>query len=248
MPKRESALIALFHVRRRPLYCKQLRASLFGLSGWALEYFPPSPATACHKGTSVADNTEVATVFFVSLRVSHKLFSMQASFLSPPPHFLEALFFLSSAVPLSGPYWEDRDRHSAQPKVCLPVWSALLWNKSALTLPTHSNPPPQTSPQQTPTFSLNSLFLRYLLSPLPFNDKAFTSKDHPLFCTVGTFLIFITSNDYCCLSCASELNEKKQQRTCPRKLKAKYSCTTYFILKDILNNDFVVTHWPVNWM
>ena len=109
-------------------------------------------------------------------------------------------------------------------------------------------PPPQTSPQQTPTFSLNSLFLRYLLSPLPFNDKAFTSKDHPLFCTVGTFLIFITSNDYCCLSCASELNEKKQQRTCPRKLKAKYSCTTYFILKDILNNDFVVTHWPVNWM
>ncbi len=145
MPKRKSALIALFHVRRRPLYCKQLRASLFGLSGWALEYFPPSPATACHKGTSVADNTEVATVFFVSLRVSHKLFSMQASFLSPPPHFLEALFFLSSAVPLSGPYWEDRDRHSAQPKVCLPVWSALVWNKSALTLPTHSKPPQHKS-------------------------------------------------------------------------------------------------------
>ena len=145
MPKRESALIALFHVRWRPLYCKQLRASLFGLSGWALEYFPPSPATACHKETSVADNTEVATVFFVSLRVSHKLFSMQASFLSPPPHFLEALFFLSSAVPLSGPYWEDRDRHSAQPKVCLPVWSALVWNKSALTLPTHSKTPPNKS-------------------------------------------------------------------------------------------------------
>lgn len=91
--QRESALIALFHVRWRPLYCKQLRASLIGLSGWELEYFPLSPATACHKGTSVADNTEVATVFFVSLRVSHKLFSMQASFLSPPPHFLEALFF-----------------------------------------------------------------------------------------------------------------------------------------------------------
>lgn len=172
MPKRESALIALFHVRRRPLYCKQLRASLFCLSGWALEYFPPSPATACHKGTSVANNTEVATVFFVSLRVSHKLFSMQASFLSPPPHFLEALFFLSSAVPLSGPYWEDRDRHSAQPKVCLPVWSALVWNKSALTLPTHSNPPPPPkqvhnrlphSPQ-TPSFSLISYLLRLLMT------------------------------------------------------------------------------------
>lgn len=200
MPKRESALIALFHVRRRPLYCKQLRASLFGLSGWALEYFPPSPATACHKGTSVADNTEVATVFFVSLRVSHKLFSMQASFLSPPPHFLEALFFLSSAVPLSGPYWEDRDRHSAQPKVCLPVWSALVWDKSTLTLPTHSNPilPPKTSPQQTPTFSLNSLVLRYLLSPSSFNDKAFTSKDPSLFCTVGTLLTLATWN--ACLS------------------------------------------------
>lgn len=84
------SLIALFHVRWRPLYCKQLRASLNGLS--ALAYFPPSLATACHKETSVANNTEVATVFFVSLRVSHKLFSMQASFLSPPPHFLEALF------------------------------------------------------------------------------------------------------------------------------------------------------------
>lgn len=161
MPKRESALIALFHVRRRPLYCKQLRASLFGLSGWALEYFPPSPATACHKGTSVTANTEVATVFFVSLRVSHKLFSMQASFLSPPPHFLEALFFLSSAVPLSGPYWEDRDRHSAQPKVCLPVWSALLWNKSALTLPTHSKTPPNESTTDShilPKLPLSPLF------------------------------------------------------------------------------------------
>lgn len=71
MPKRETALIALFHVRWRPLYCKQLRASLFCLSGWALVYFTPSPATACHKGTSVVDNTEVATL--VSLWVSHKL-------------------------------------------------------------------------------------------------------------------------------------------------------------------------------
>ncbi|KAK5870905.1 hypothetical protein PBY51_003813 [Eleginops maclovinus] len=92
MPKRESALIALFHERWRPLYCKQLRASLFALSGRALENFPPSPATARHKGTSVADNTEVATVFFLSLRVSHKLFSMQASFLSPPPHFQRPFF------------------------------------------------------------------------------------------------------------------------------------------------------------
>lgn len=155
MPKREIALVALFHVRWRPLYCKQLRASLFGLS--ALAYFPPSLATACHKETSVANNTEVATVFFVSLRVSDKLFSMQASFLSPPPHF-RGPFFLSSAVPLSGPYWEDRDRHSAQPKVCLPVWSAWVWDKSALTLPTHSKPPPKTSSQQTRTFSPNSSF------------------------------------------------------------------------------------------
>lgn len=164
MPKRESALIALFHVRRRPLYCKQLRASLFGLSGWALEYFPPSPATARHKGTSVADNTEVATVFFVSLRVSHKpLFHASFFSFTPSPCF-RGPFFLSSAVPLSGPYWEDRDRHSAQPKVCLPVWSALVWNKSTLTLPTHSNPS-QTCPQQTPTFSPIALFPCYLISP-----------------------------------------------------------------------------------
>lgn len=169
MPKRESALIALFHVRRRPLYCKQLRASLFGLSGWALEYFPPSPATACHKGSSVADNTEVATVFFVSLRVSHKLFSMQASFLSPPPHFLEALIFLSSAVPLSGPYWEDRDRHSAQPKVCLPVWSAWSGTKAHWRCPHTANPPKQVhnrlphSPQ-TPSFSVIYYLLRLLMT------------------------------------------------------------------------------------
>lgn len=92
MPKRESALNALYHVRRRPLYCKQLRASLFGLSGWTLEYFPSSPVTACYKGTSVANNTEVATVFFVSLRVSHKLFSMLVSFLSPPPTHTHTFF------------------------------------------------------------------------------------------------------------------------------------------------------------
>lgn len=42
-PKRQSALVALFHVRQRALYCKQMRASVLRLSGWALECSPPPP-------------------------------------------------------------------------------------------------------------------------------------------------------------------------------------------------------------
>lgn len=144
MPKRESALIALFHVRRRPLYCKQLRASLSALSGWALGFFPPSPATDGYKRTSVTNNTEVATVFFVSLRVSHVFFlfffSCKLLFFHPLPIFRGP--FSSSVLFLSVAPTERTDRHSAQPKVCLPVWSALVGDKSALTLPTHSNPTP----------------------------------------------------------------------------------------------------------
>lgn len=141
MPKRESALIALFHVRLRPLYCKQLRASLSGLSEWALEYFPPSPAPARHKGTSVADNTEVATVFFFLPWFSGclKNFFFHASFFSFQPPVFPILETFFSAVPLCGPYWEDRDRHSNQPKVCLAVWPALSRDKSTLLLP-HTAP------------------------------------------------------------------------------------------------------------
>lgn len=184
MPKRESALIALFHVRRRPLYCKQLRASLFGLSGWALEYFPPSPATACHKGTSVADNTEVATVFFVSLRVSHKLFSMQASFLSPPSPFFRGLFFSSSPLLFLSVAPTERTETDTPPSQRFVCQYGQLWSgtKAHWRCPHTATPPsplltlPKTSPQQTPTFSLNSLVLRYRLFPSSFNHKAFTSK------------------------------------------------------------------------
>lgn len=169
MPKWESALVALFHVRWRPLYCKQLRASLFGLSGWALEYFPPSPATACHKGTSVADNTEVATVFFVSLRVSHKLFSMQASFLSPPPHFLEALFsspllFLSVAP-------TERTETDTPPSQRFVCQYGQLWSgtKAHWRCPHTAIPPKHVhnrlphSPQ-SPSFSVISYLLRLLMT------------------------------------------------------------------------------------
>lgn len=63
------------------------------------------PTTARHKGTSVAHSTEVATVFFVSLGESHKLFFfLYASFFSiTPSSFFEAYFPLlccSSQWPL----------------------------------------------------------------------------------------------------------------------------------------------------
>lgn len=62
--------------------------SLFGLSGRALEYFPPSQATECHKGTSVADKTEVATVFFrESQGVSQTFFHASFFSFNPLPGF-----------------------------------------------------------------------------------------------------------------------------------------------------------------
>lgn len=193
MPKREIALIALFHVRWRPLYCKQLRASLFGLS--ASEYFPPSLATACHKETSVANNTEVATVFFVSLRVSHKLFSMQASFLSPPPCFLEALFsspllFLSVAPTER----TETDTPPSQRFVCqygqLGSGTKAHWRcpHTATPLPKQVHNRLAHSPK-TPLSPLSSISLVFYWQSIHF-------KDPSLFSTVGTLLILIISYAY----------------------------------------------------
>lgn len=205
MPKSESALIALFHVRRRPLYCKQLRASLFGLSGWALEFFPPSPATAGHKGTSVANNTEVATVFFVSLRVSHKFFPCKLLFFHPLPVF-RGPFFLFSAVPLSGPYWEDRQ--TLRPAKGLSASMVSFGRGQKRTDAAHTQQPPQptpkTSPQTTDSHILPKLpFFCYLLSPSLFNDKTFISNFLPcivqmVHCKPRPLQI----NAYLCLGCA----------------------------------------------
>lgn len=162
MPNRESALVALFHVRLRPLYCKQLRASLFGLSGWALAYISPPP----QRNLCGWQHWSGHCLFHGSPSVSQTFFflSMHASFLSPLPVF-RGPFLLSSAVPLSGPYREDRDRHSAPPKVCLPVWSALVLNKSAQTLPTHTQQfPPNTCPQERPKLYPSVPFLHYFIS------------------------------------------------------------------------------------
>lgn len=99
-----------------------------------------------------------------------------ASFLSPLPIF-RGPFLLSSAVPLSGPYWEDRDRHSAPPKVCLPVWSALVLNKSPQTLPTHSNPPPQTmSTRESQTLPVCPLSLLSHISSLLSWQRSFNTS------------------------------------------------------------------------
>lgn len=163
---RHSAAGAPVHVRWRPLYCKQLRASLLALSGWALAYISPSP----QRNLCGRQRWSGHCLFRESLSVSPTFFflSMHASFLSPLPIY-RGPFLLSSAVPLSGPYWEDRDRHSAPPKVCLPVWSALVLNKSAQTLPTHSNPPQKHVHKRVPNSPHSSPFsvISYLHALVP---------------------------------------------------------------------------------
>ena len=111
-------------------------------------------------------------------------FSMQASFLlSPPPSpFFRGPFFLFSAIPLSGPYWEDSDRHSAQPKVCLPVWPALVWDKSTLTLPTVPPTPLQKNKSTTDSHIFpNSLFRSYLPSAFVDESEKLISKSSVCF-------------------------------------------------------------------
>lgn len=212
MPERESALIALFHVRLRPLYCKQLRASLSlsGLSEWALECFPPSPAPARHKGTSVVDNTEVATVFFPdSQGVSQTRFSMQVSFLfSPPfPYFRDLFFCCSSVWPLlrgqrqtlqpakglsgSMASFELGQKHTAAAPHCTsPLWKKKKKNqikKSKTDSHIHSN----------------SLFHRSL------QWESVNIKEQTLFCTVGTVLTMTSSKVYHSSGCASMSNKMK---------------------------------------
>lgn len=177
MPNRETAPVALFHVRLRPLSCKQLRASLFALSGWALVYISLSP----QRNLCGWHSTEVATVFFSKCLPNFFLF-MHASFLSPLPIFRGPFLLLSSAVPLSGPYWEDRDRHSAPPKVCLPVWSALVLNKSPQTLPHTQQSPQNMSTRESQTLPVCPLCPLSHISSLLHWQRSF---DTSLLCTVG---------------------------------------------------------------
>lgn len=109
-----------------------------------------------------------------------------ASFLSPLPIF-RGPFLLSSAVPLSGPYWEDRDRHSAPPKVCLPVWSALVLNKSPQTLPTHSNRPQNMSRRESQTLPVCPLSLLSHISSLLYWQRSFNTSSLDTVSVVGKF-------------------------------------------------------------
>lgn len=88
MANRETAPAALFHVRLRPLYCKQLRASLLGLSGWALAYISLSP----QRNLCGWQHWSGHCLFRESQSVSRTFFFSCVLLSFHPSPFLEALF------------------------------------------------------------------------------------------------------------------------------------------------------------
>lgn len=131
--------------------------------------FPASPAAARYKGTSVADNTEVATVFLVSLRVSHKLF--YASVFSLLPLLILEAPLSSSLLFLSWPLLWGQRQTLHEPKFCLLVRPLQSGTKPAGA----AHPRPTQKQVHSRNLQCPHMFPSKSLLTFIFNDKTLTA-------------------------------------------------------------------------